>query len=88
MILEIIARKRKRAQQLINIDPGCHGVVVRKVKLVLFARHRQAFKQPQRPIDTGESAASIFDPPCDDLKGQAGSTADMQPQQRRINIRA
>ena len=87
-ILKIGARKSEAVEQLVEIDPRRHRVVVRERKLVLFARHGETFEETDLAIDAGETAAAVFDAAADDFEGEAGVAANMLPEHGGIGIGA
>ena len=85
---EIGAGQLEDFEQLVEVDPGGHRVVVGEFEFLLFAGHGEAFDESWAAIDAGEAAAAIVEAARNDLEGEAGVLLDMEAEQGRVEIGA
>lgn len=85
---EIGARQAEDVEQLIEVDPCGHRVVVREFEFLLFARHGEAFDQAQAAINAGETAAAVIEAARDDLEREAVAAMDVEAEDGGVEVGA
>ena len=58
---EVGAVEAEGGEELVEIDPAGVRVVVGQGELGFFARHGEAFDEPDAAIDAGQAAAAVFE---------------------------
>ena len=87
-VCQISTGEAEQREELVEVNPGGHGVVVGEGEFILLAGHGEAFDKPGAAIDPGEAPAAILNAPGDDFKGEAGLFANMEAEQGGVDVRS
>ena len=83
---DVFAGESKEGEELVEVDPGRHGVVVGEDEFVFFPRHGKAFEKARASVDGGEAASSVFEAAGDDFEGEASFALEVVAQEGGVNI--
>ena len=84
----IVAIERKRRQQLVEVNPRGHRIVITQGELGLFPWQCEALDQAHPSVHTRQPAAAILNPAGDNFKSQTSPRTDVQTEQHGVNVRA
>jgi hypothetical protein len=71
---DIITGETEESEELVDVDPSRHGVVITEVELILFMGEGKAFEETGASVNTGKAATAVFEPAGDDFECQAAAT--------------
>ncbi len=68
---DVVSGELEEIEELIEVNPGGHGVVVGEGEFVFFARHGESFEKSGLAVDGGEATSSVFESSGDDFVGES-----------------
>lgn len=83
---EVVAGEAEEGEELVEVDPGRHGVVVGEGEFVFLAREGEAFEEAGAFVDAGEAATAVFESAGDDLEGEAGAGVEVVAEEAGVEI--